>query len=137
MKKMAIRVTTGEMELLGMLWKEGSLTIGDAHKAFDAYGKAVSYPTMQTRLNRMADKGLLSRSEDRPTRYRAAVSRDQVTLGHLRELISKISRGDIVPLVAQLLSHETLTETQLTELQRMLTQAKNQAKEESEKRRKA
>ena len=75
-----------------MLWAEGPLTIREAHEGFGAYGKPVSYPTMQTRLNRLAEKGLVSRSEDRPARYRAAVSRDQVTVGHLRELVAKISR---------------------------------------------
>jgi Penicillinase repressor len=42
--------------------------------------EAVSYPTMQTRLNRLVEKGLVSRSEDRPARYRAAASRDQISV---------------------------------------------------------
>ena len=107
-----------------MLWAEGPLTIRGAHEGFAAYGKPVSYPTMQTRLNRLTDKGLVSRSEDRPARYRAVASRDQVTVGHLRELIAKIGRGDVVPLVARLLSEQTLTEEQLTQLQELLAAAR-------------
>ena len=92
MGRPAIRVAAGEMEILGMLWSGGPLTIRDAYVGFGAYGKPVSYPTMQTRLNRLAEKGLVVRSEDRPARYRAAVLRDRVTVGHLRELVEKICR---------------------------------------------
>src|SRR4051812_37876549 len=101
MGRPAIRVSAGETEILSMLWSAGPLTIRDAHEGFGAYGRPVSYPTMQTRLNRLAEKGLVARSDDRPARYRAAVTRDQVTVGHLRELVAKICRGDVVPLVAR------------------------------------
>jgi predicted transcriptional regulator len=127
MGRRAIRVAAGEMEILGMLWAEGPLTIRGAHEGFGAYGKPVSYPTMQTRLNRLAEKGLVVRSEDRPARYRAAVSRDQVTLGHLRELVAKIGRGDVVPLVARLLSDRTLTEEQVARLKELLEQAQQRS----------
>jgi BlaI family transcriptional regulator, penicillinase repressor len=123
----ALRVAAGEMEILGMLWAEGPLTIREAHMRFKAYGKPVSYPTMQTRLNRLAEKGLAGRSEDRPARYRAAVSRDQVTLGHLRELVAKIGRGDVVPLVARLLSEQTLNEEQISQIRQLLEKAQQKS----------
>ena len=113
MGRAAIRVAAGEMEILGMLWAEGPLTIREAHERFAAYGRPVSYPTMQTRLNRLAEKGLVVRSEERPARYRAAASREQVTVGHLRELVAKIGGGDVVPLVARLLSQRTLSGEQI------------------------
>lgn len=135
MGRAAIRVAAGEMEILGMLWAEGPLTIREAHGRFAAYGKPVSYPTMQTRLNRLAEKGLVSRSEDRPARYRAVASRDQVTVGHLRELIAKIGRGDVVPLVARLLSEQTLTEEQITQLQELLAEARERTQTTTKQRR--
>ncbi|MHC5544351.1 BlaI/MecI/CopY family transcriptional regulator, partial [Singulisphaera rosea] len=92
MSRRAIRVAPGEMEILGMLWARGPLTIREAHEGFGEFGKPVGYPTMQTRLNRLAEKGLVHRSEERPARYRAVASRDQVSVGHLRELVAKIGR---------------------------------------------
>jgi predicted transcriptional regulator len=136
MGRRGIRVAGGEMEILSMLWAEGSLTIREAHERFGAYGKPVSYPTMQTRLNRLAEKGLVIRSEDRPARYRGAVSRDQVTVGHLRELVAKICRGDIVPLVARLLSEQTLTEEQIALLKELLEKAQQKSKALATQRRK-
>ncbi|HZW31497.1 MAG TPA: BlaI/MecI/CopY family transcriptional regulator [Isosphaeraceae bacterium] len=136
MGRRAIRVAAGEMAILGMLWTEGPLTIREAHEEFAAYGKPVSYPTMQTRLNRLAEKGLVIRSEDRPARYRAAVSRDQVTVGHLRELVAKIGRGDVVPLVARLLSEQTLTAEQIARLKELLAQAQQRSEAARNQRRK-
>jgi BlaI family transcriptional regulator, penicillinase repressor len=120
----AIRVAAGEMAILNMLWVEGPLTLRDAHEKFAGYGTAVSYPTMQTRLNRLAEKRLVARSEERPACYRALVTRDQVSLGHLRELVAKLGRGDVVPLVAQLLSEQSLSDEQIAELEQLLAAAR-------------
>ena len=136
MGRAAIRVAAGEMEILGMLWAEGPLTIREAHERFAAYGRPVSYPTMQTRLNRLADKGLVVRSEERPARYRAAASRDQVTVGHLRELVAKISGGDVVPLVARLLSQRTLSGEQIARLTEILEEARKKSEAARTQRRK-
>jgi BlaI family transcriptional regulator, penicillinase repressor len=135
MSRRAIRVAPGEMEILGMLWAEGPLNIRTAHDRFGSYGKPVSYPTMQTRLNRLVEKGLVARSGDRPACYRAAVSRDQVTVGHLRELISKLSGGDIVPLVARLLTERTLTDDQIGQLKQLLEAAQKRSESRNKERR--
>jgi predicted transcriptional regulator len=122
------------MDLLGMLWAEGPLPLGEAHKRFEQYGPAVSYPTMQTRLNRLVEKRLVARSDDRPALYRALATRDQVSLGHLQQLLAKISRGDAVPLVAQLLRDRTLTPQQLAELEQLLADARRAARSTGQRR---
>ncbi len=135
MRDRAIRVAAGEMELLAMLWAEGSLTLRQAHQRFGNYGQPVRYPTVQTRLNRMVEKGLVGRSDDRPASYEAIVTRDQVTLGHLRQIVAKLSHGDVVPLVARLLSEQILTTKQLDELQQLLKQAQKKTQSASKRRR--
>ena len=135
MSRRAVRVSPGEMEILGMLWAEGPLSLRTAHERFGSYGKPVSYPTMQTRLNRLAEKGLVARSEDRPACYRTVVTRDQVTVGHLRELISKLSGGDIVPLVARLLTDRALTDLQIAQLKQLLEEAQKRSESRNEERR--
>jgi predicted transcriptional regulator len=59
--------------------------------------------------------------------YRALVTREQVSLGHLQELLAKVSRGDAVPLVAHLLRDRRLTPEQLTELEQLLAEARRAA----------
>lgn len=134
MKRRPVRVTPGEMDLLSMLWAEGPLPLGEAHKRFDHYGRPVSYPTMQTRLNRLVDKQLVARSDDRPALYRAIATRDQVSLGHLQELLAKISGGDAVPLVAQLLREQKLTQEQLADLEQLLADARRAAQTPAQRR---
>jgi predicted transcriptional regulator len=123
------------MELLSLLWTEGPLTLREAHRRFGAYGKRVGYPTIQTRLNRLVEKGLAARSAERPAAYRALVTRDQVTLGHLRELVAKLGGGDVVPLVARLLGEQKLSPQQIAELQELLAQARRKARTTSTQRR--
>lgn len=135
MRQRTIRVATGEMELLSLLWSAGPISLREAHEKFGAYGKPVAYPTMQTRLNRLVAKGIVGRSADRPALYRALVTRDQVTLGHLRELVAKLSSGDVVPLVARLISDQALTPEQISELEELLSKARQNSSPSSQRRR--
>ncbi len=57
------RLSAGEMELLRMLWERGPLTLARAHQMFADFGTAIAYPTMQTRLNRLAAKGFVARNQ--------------------------------------------------------------------------
>ena len=61
-------------------------------RRFSQYGRPVAYPTMQTRLNRLAAKGLVRRNEDRPAVYAAAVAAEEVAAGHLDQWL-RAQRG--------------------------------------------
>ena len=63
--------------------------------------------------------------------------RDQVTVGHLRELVAKISGGDVVPLVARLLSQRTLSGEQIARLTELLEQARKKSEAARTQRRKS
>ncbi len=104
-----------------MLWSEGPLTLSQAHQRFGKYGKPIGYPTMQTRLNRLVDKRLVRRNDERPAVYRAAVTQTEVGLGHLAQLMEKLGGGTVVPLVAQLLSEADLTADEIEELKNLLS----------------
>src|SRR5687767_16024402 len=93
------RLRRGELELLNMLWQSGPVSLIEAHRAL---GQKIGYTTVQTRLNRLVDKGLARRSAERPARYVAAVSADQVRASDLNLLVDRVSNGSVVPLVAHL-----------------------------------
>ena len=105
------------------MWNEGPLTLAQAHERFSRYGRKVEYPTMQTRLNRLVVKGFLKRSDDRPAVYGAAIGRDQIGAGHLAQIVEKVGRGVVVPLVAHLLARGRLAPDEIAELQRLLAEA--------------
>jgi len=118
-KREAVRLSAGEMELMNMLWQEGPVTIADAHQ--------VGYPTMQTRLNRLVDKGLATRSEERPARYKATVTVDQVAAGHLDQMLDRLTGTSVAPLVCHLISERPLTQQEISEVRELLSEAEGKA----------
>ena len=132
--KKRLRPAPGELELMAMLWREGPLTLAQAHERFAEYGRPVSYPTMQTRLNRLAAKGMLRRSSDRPALYGAAVSAEDVGAEHLDRWLHTTRQETVVPLVAHLISERPLGEQEIAELRRLLDAAERQEKTQTRKR---
>ena len=56
------RFSAGELEIMSMLWARGAVTLAEAHRCFSQFGRPVGYTTMQTRLNRLVEKGAVRRS---------------------------------------------------------------------------
>jgi BlaI family transcriptional regulator, penicillinase repressor len=129
-----LRPAPGELEIMAMLWREGPLTLADAHERFDGYGRPVSYPTMQTRLNRLVAKGMARRSSDRPALYVAAIGAEAVGAEHLDRWLHTTRQETVVPLVAHLISERPLTEQEIVELKRLLNEAERQEKPRTRKR---
>jgi predicted transcriptional regulator len=118
-----LRLASGELELMAMLWREGPLTLSEAHQRFGEYGRPVSYPTMQTRLNRLADKGLLLRSDDRPAVYSAAVAAEEMGAERLDHWLHTTRQETVVPLVAHLIAEHPLSAEEIVELRQLLAAA--------------
>ena len=59
------RLSAGEMEILEMLWRLETVSLSEAQSGL---GRAIGYTTMQTRLNRLVDKGAVTRAATE-TRY--------------------------------------------------------------------
>lgn len=124
------RLAAGELELLEVLWRIGPATLAEAHAALP---RQVGYTTVQTRLNRMADKGLVGRSAERPAQYSAAVSRQDVSQEDLQTLVRQVSGGQIVPLVAQLVRDSQLSPAEIQELRQLIDDAERQGRKRASK----
>jgi predicted transcriptional regulator len=106
------------MELMRLLWERGPLTLAQAHELFGDYGTPIAYPTMQTRLNRLVAKGFAARNDDRPAAYRAVLSPDQTAAGLLRQVLDKLVKGSVVPLMAKLISERPLTTEEIQDIRK-------------------
>jgi predicted transcriptional regulator len=124
-KRQGPRLSAGEMEILQMLWRSGPVSLSEAQAGLD---RQIGYTTMQTRLNRLVDKGVVSRSAERPARYSAAVDPAQVSAGHLDLLLERVSGGSVVPLVAHLVRDRSLSNAEIAELKQLIAQAERQAR---------
>ena len=115
-----MRLSSGELDLMDLLWRHGPLTLAQAHGQYGT--ESIGYTTMQTRLNRLVEKGLAKKS-GRPAHYTATVKREQIQAGHLEQIISKLSGGSVVPLVAQLMAEQQISAQELSELKQMIDNA--------------
>ncbi len=119
------KLTPGEMELMSELWQQGPLTIAQVHQSL---GRPIGYTTVQTRLNRLLAKGLVSKSGDRPARYAAAVTADRIGAHHLDDLVERVAGGKVVPLVAHLVQQRALSRQELEELKQIVRTAEIQTR---------
>jgi BlaI family penicillinase repressor len=113
------RLTRGDLQILQMLWREQRVTIAGAHQAL---GRPIGYSTVQTRLNRLVDKGLVRKTKETPTRYEAAIQPEDVMESELRTLVQDVS-GGVVPLVAQLFREHQPSASELDEIRQLIRQA--------------
>ena len=128
-KKIATaRFSSGEMEILRMLWTHGRVGLAEAQNSL---GRPIGYTTIQTRLNRMVDKGLVTRSSQRPATYRAAIKPEKVSAGLLDLLLDQVSGGNVVPLVAHLMKERSLSAKDIAELKRLIADAEQRSQNNS------
>lgn len=114
------RLPEGELEILEMLWRESAVTIQQAQAAL---GRPIGYTTVQTRLNRLVDKGLVTRSATRPAEYKAAVTPAEVRERDLETLVERVSSGRVVPLVAHLINRKEISPEEIAELKLLIEAA--------------
>lgn len=130
-RKSGVKLSSGEMDLMDLLWQHGELTLAQAHEAYGA--NKIGYTTMQTRLNRLVEKGLAQKSTDRPAVYSARVDRSSAQAGHLDDVLKRLSNGSVVPLVAHLVRDRKIDRDDLDELKRLVQQAEEQLSSETSK----
>ena len=124
-KKIATaRLSSGEMEILRMLWTHGRLGLAEAQNSL---GRPIGYTTIQTRLNRMVDKRLVSRSSQRPATYRAVIKQEKVSAGLLDLLLNHVSGENVVPLVAHLMKERSLSAKDIAKLKRLIADAERRS----------
>ncbi|MGL6225518.1 MAG: BlaI/MecI/CopY family transcriptional regulator [Thermoguttaceae bacterium] len=114
-------LSEGEVELLELLWKLGPSTLTLVHKN---YPRKIGYTTIQTRLNRMVEKGVLGRSTDYPALYEALVQ-TEVATGSFFEKIAKICGGSLAPLIAHLTEKQKLQPDEIKMLKELIAKQVN------------
>lgn len=120
-------ISAWEMEIMQVLWKSDGLTIQQAQLAL---GRPIGYTTVQTRLNRLVDKGLIQKTPERPARYSAAVDPAAVSAGHLDLLLRRVADGNVIPLIAQLLKGRSFTESELEAIKELISEKERHSRKE-------
>jgi BlaI family transcriptional regulator, penicillinase repressor len=121
------RPSPGDMELLSLLWQHGPISLSEAHAELP---DGIAYTTVQTRLNRMVEKGLAIREKTgrQPMKYRAAIGSEEIRANQLETLVERVAGGSVLPLVAQLVQKTDFTDGELSELKELVREAERRAR---------
>lgn len=119
--------TPAELEILKLLWEQGTLTVRDVMEALNQDGRERAYTSVMSLMNVMTDKGLLKRTPvGRAFEYSAKVEREQ-TLGQmLSDLLGRAFEGSASALVAQLLDQANPTKDELEEIRKTIADYRKQ-----------
>jgi len=111
-----------ELDILQELWKRGSATVSEVHAALAARGDDVAYNTIQTMLNRMEAKGIVTRdASDRAHLYRPLLKERAAVGGAIGRLTQRFFAGSAEALAARLVERD-LDDEELDRLQRLIAE---------------
>lgn len=114
-----LRPTDAELSILRVLWHRGASTVREVHDALEE--KGVGYTTTLKLLQRMAEKGLVTRDESQRSHVYQAQSQEEPTQRRLvADLLSKAFGGNTSSLVMQALSTKQASPEELAQIRKLL-----------------
>lgn len=121
------RPSKGDMELLSLLWEHSVVSLSEAHEQLPG---DLAYTTVQTRLNRLVEKGLATREKAgrQPMKYRAAVQPEDISGSQLDALVERVAGGSVLPLVAQLVQRGEFSDSDIGELRKLVREAERRSR---------
>jgi predicted transcriptional regulator len=76
-----------EAQVMEIIWSHDEVTVRDVHRAL-LKKRTIAYTTVMTTMGRLADKGLLKRTEDHPAhRYKPLLTREQYARSTVKNVV--------------------------------------------------
>lgn len=122
-----IKPTESELEILQILWQNGTATVRDVHEEL-AKTKDAGYTTTLKLMQIMHDKGLVRRDESMRTHiYQPAVNKEKTQKHLLDKMIDSLFGGSSTQLVLQALGsgEQKVSAEELAQIQTLLDNLKN------------
>jgi BlaI family transcriptional regulator, penicillinase repressor len=114
------RPTEAELAILRVLWDRGPSTVRQVNDVLSA-ARETGYTTTLKLLQIMSDKGLVTRDErDRTHVYAARLSQSQTQRQLVSDLVDRAFGGSATALVLQALNAHPASESELSEIQRLI-----------------
>lgn len=123
-----VKPTESELEILQILWKNGTATVRDVHEEL-AQSKEVGYTTTLKLMQIMHEKGLVKRDESMRTHiYQPAVNKEKTQKHLLTKMIDSLFGGSSTQLVLQALGsgERNVSAEELEEIQKLIENLKKQ-----------
>lgn len=114
-------LTERELQVMQAFWKHGEATAAELRDLLAAEGLDRAYPTIANLVRLLFEKGLLEpTNSERPFRYRAVRSFEEVSSNLVRDLLDRVFGGSREQLFVQLLEQKKLTAAERRVIERIL-----------------
>lgn len=114
-------LTERELDVMHIFWAGGEMTAADARERLSETGRELTYPTVANLVRTLHEKGFLRPTNDeRPFRYLACRSYEEVSGRLLTDLVSRVFRGSREQLFVRLLDGRKLTPAERAVLELIL-----------------
>lgn len=118
--------TPGELDVLNILWDRGPCTAREVWNVLNEKRKR-HYTSVNSLLNTMADKGLLTRhSEQRAFLYEANIAREKTQGQLVQDLVGRAFEGSPSGLVLQVLDQCDPSPEEMDQIAKMIRQYRKQ-----------
>lgn len=115
---MGITFTDRELEIMNILWEEGSATVKEAR---EVVGKETPYTSVLSIFQTLEQKGHIRHErEGRAYRYYPLVEREEAGKRALHYVLDRLFQGSPQALVTSLVANNRVDEEELAELSRIL-----------------
>ncbi len=115
---MEISFTDRELDVMGVLWDQGSATVAEVR---DVLADELAYTTVLTVLRVLEEKGYVGHQEvGRAHRYHPLVERQAARKSALRRLTRKLFKGSPELLLTHLVSDRKLSEEEIRRMRKLL-----------------
>src|SRR5215510_3665568 len=119
-KKIRVKPTPSELEILHVLWARGPSTVREIHAVL-AKEKGVGYTSALKLLQIMTTKGLVTRTEDQRAHvYQATQPAETTKQQVVADVLQRVFRGSASQLMQHVLSGRRGSKEEIEEIRRML-----------------
>ncbi|HSN10444.1 MAG TPA: BlaI/MecI/CopY family transcriptional regulator [Hanamia sp.] len=117
--------TESEMEILQVLWEQGSSTVREVHEILSKT-KDSGYTTTLKLMQIMNEKGLLNRNDESKTHiYTAAVKKESIQKQVVSKMINGLFKGSSAKLVMHALGNHRASKQEILEIKKYLDEIEN------------
>jgi predicted transcriptional regulator len=124
MKQKIPTLTTQELEIMKIVWQQGSATVRNVYETLLEQRK-IAYTTVMTMMKIMEKKKYLEKhSRGRAYVYQASRPKKQMIREMVSEFVNRVFNGSAEPLLAHLIEDRHLSDKELRKVAKMIRESR-------------
>ncbi len=122
-EKPAVELTQAEWEIMKVVWEKEPCAAGTVQETM-AKKRDRAYSTVNTTMDRMAEKGFLQIERIRNLQlFHSCISDVDAKRGEFRKMLKRAFDGALTPMMQFLIEHEGLSKKQASQLRKLVNKA--------------